>query len=154
MQKMTNKKSQQFAFVLVALFVGIFIMTLPPRTSAQCVQWDARSMYGIQQSNNILVKLELNQRGPRLSGNASFPGKTKTEHGTVIGSFRADSFRIEIKWDYGETGVYTGKLVEEWHPKAKLTYLAGDAIIKEQPDNKSRHTTWKSVVSLKCYSGR
>jgi len=111
-------------------------------------------MYGIKQSNNITVKVELIQRGPRISGNASFQGKTRMEHGTVLGSFRGDAFRIEIKWDYGETGVYTGKRIEEQAGRNKLSYLVGDAIIKEQPDNQSRHTTWKSVVSIMCYPAR
>lgn len=61
---------------------------------------------------------------------------------------------IEIKWDYGETGVYTGRRVEEVTPKVKLNYIVGDAYIKEQPDNRARRTTWKSDVSLMCYRGR
>ena len=149
-----NKNTPQLAVVLVVLLVGFSMMTLPSRTPAQCVQWDARKMYGIKQSNNILVKVELNQRGPRISGNANFQGKKGIEHGTVLGYFRGDTFRIEIKWDYGETGVYSGKRVEEGTPRAKLSYLVGDAIIKEQPDNQSRHTTWKSAVSIMCLPAR
>ena len=111
-------------------------------------------MYGIKQSNNILVKVELIQRGPRISGTANFQGKKGIEHGTVLGYFRGDLFRIEIKWDYGETGVYTGKRIEEQAGKFRLSYLVGDAIIKEQPDNQSRRTTWKSAVSIMCLPAR
>jgi len=153
-KKIMNKNTPQLAVVLVGLFVGFYMMTLPSRTQAQCIQWDARKMYGIKQSNNILVKVELIQRGPRISGNANFQGKKGIEHGTVLGYFRGDLFRIEIKWDYGETGVYVGKRIEEQTGKYRLSYLVGDAIIKEQPDNQSRRTTWKSAVSIMCLPAR
>src|SRR6478735_6845740 len=128
MEKMMKKNTPQLAIVLAGLFIGFSMMALPLRTPAQCIQWDARKMYGIKQSNNILVKVELNQRGPRISGTANFQGKKGIEHGTVIGYFRGDLFRIEIKWDYGETGVYVGKRIEEQTGKFRLSYLVGDAI--------------------------
>ena len=61
---------------------------------------------------------------------------------------------MEIKWDYGETGVYVGKRIEEKAPVGKLSYLVGEAYIKEQPNNNSRRTTWRGSHALHCYQGR
>jgi hypothetical protein len=143
---------------LAGLGVGlatIFLMMTPLRTPAQCTQWDARKLYSINQSNNIVVKLDtLIQRGPRISGTASFKGKTHLEKGTIAGDFKGDAFRIEIKWDYGETGVYTGHRIDEKVPNGKLSYLVGDAYIKEQPNNNARKTTWRGSPSILCYPSR
>lgn len=143
------------AFLGTLLSVVVLAMLTATKAAAQCPQWDVRRIYSINQSNNIVVKLvTLNQRGPRISGTASFQNKSGLQNGTIAGSMVGDAFKIEIKWDYGETGVYTAKRVEENAGKYKLSYLVGDAYIKEQPDNKKRYTTWKSSNSLVCYQGR
>lgn len=151
MLKKLKSNTPQLATVLVGLFVAGFVMLMPLSVSAQCPQWDARRMYSIKQSNNIEVKLvTLIQRGPRISGTASFQGKTRIENGTIRGDFKGDIFKIEIKWDYGETGVYTGQRVQEKAPRGTLNYLVGDAYIKEQPNNKARKTTWRGSTAINC----
>jgi len=139
---------------LIASLLLMMMMT-PSKGTAQCTQWDARKMYGIKQSNNIDVKLDtLIQRGPRISGTASFQGKTRMEKGTITGDFKGDVIRLEIKWDYGETGVYIGHRIEEKNPKGSLSYVVGEAYIKEQPNNNSRKTTWRGYPSILCYPSR
>jgi hypothetical protein len=155
MKKSLSKNTPQILAVLVGLFVTVSMLTLPSRATAQCSQWDARNIWGIKQSNNISVRIAINQRGPRISGNAVYQGKTRQEHGAVTGSFQGESFYMEIKWDYGVTGIYTGRRIEETGPRGvKVSYIVGDAYIKEQPDNRSRRTTWKSSLALNCYQGR
>ena len=138
---------------LIGVFLAIVIV-LPSQIAGQCPQWDASGIWNLNQSNKISVKMVLNQRGPRLNGNAYFQGKTGMEHGTVSGTIQGDVFHVDIKWDYGETGIYNGKRIEVRAPADKLQYLAGDAYIKEQPDNKSRRSTWRSSSAMHCYQGR
>jgi hypothetical protein len=155
MLKTIDKQTLRIATILAGLFVAFVVILTPSQTHAQCSQWDARNIWGIKQSNNISVRIAINQRGPRISGNAYFQGKTRQEHGNVTGSFQGESFYMEIKWDYGETGIYTGRRIEETGPRGvKVSYIVGDAYIKEQPDNRSRRTTWKSSLALNCYQGR
>jgi hypothetical protein len=142
-------------FGLEVVLAMIIVVLLSSISFGQCPQWDVRRIYSINQSNNIVVKLvTLNQRGPRISGTASFQNKSGTQNGAIAGSMVGDAFKVEIKWDYGETGVYSAKRVEESAGKYKLSYLAGEAYIKEQPDNMKRYTTWKSSNSLVCFQGR
>jgi hypothetical protein len=138
------------AFLGTLLSVVVLAMLTTSATSAQCPQWDVRGIYSIKQSNNIEVRVGLNQRGPRFSGNAYYPGKAHQEHGTISGSMQGDSLYMEIKWDYGETGIYIGKRITEQGPRAKLSYLAGEAYIKEQPNNKSRRSTWRGSLAIHC----
>jgi hypothetical protein len=158
MQKKTATESPcvyRITTVLAGSLVAMAMMLSTSSVSAQCSQWDARNIWGINQSNKIFVRIGLNQRGPRMSGNAYFQGKTRQEHGAITGSLQGESFYMEIKWDYGETGIYTGRRIEETGPRGvKVSYLVGDAYIKEQPDNRSRRTTWKSSSALMCYHGR
>ena len=58
------------AFVAIVVCAAIALLRSP--AMSQCPQWDATQIYSIKQSNNIVVKVGLNQRGPRLSGNAFF----------------------------------------------------------------------------------
>jgi len=156
---MLNRKfmlsPRSFNFLATLLFSILVTISTAAHTSAQCSQWSIRTVYGINQSNNITVKIvSVIQRGPRISGTASFRNNAGVQNGTYAGSMVGDDFKIEIKWDYGETGVYTAKRVVENVGKDKLSYLVGQAYIKEQPNNRSRYTTWKSSNSLICYQGR
>ena len=144
------------AFTASVLFLAMFVtVLLSAHAYSQCPQWDVRRFLSINQSNNIAVKIDtIIQRGPRFSGTVSFRNKAGLQKGILTGGMKGDDFRAEIKWDYGETGVYTAKRVVEKAPVGTLSWLVGEAYIKEQPDNKSRRTTWRSSNPLNCYQDR
>ena len=151
----TNEKLLLRKYVRTAAWLIFVLPLLGSAIAAQCMQWDARKLYSINQSNNIVVKLDtLIQRGPRISGTASFQGKTHLEKGTITGDFKGDVLTLQIKWDYGETGMYVGHRIEEKVSTGKLSYVVGDAYIKEQPNNNARKTTWRGSPSILCYPSR
>ena len=107
----------------------------------------------LRQTNGIKVKLSLTQKGQNLTGRASFQdmklGRRHIQSGDVTGKLTLEEsiryyFRVEIWWDYGETGVYTGTIDQT------NGILGGDAYILQDPRNKGRQTNWKIMQEIPC----
>lgn len=127
-------------------------MLTPSRIACQdCRQWNIAGNWALRQDNKINVNMILRQTRDQISGTAAYPGRKHVERGTVTGTLVSkevrrpgtisltnfeDHLHLEIKWDYGETGVYDGKV--QYGLK-----LQGAAYIKEDGSSE-RRTTWHS----------
>ena len=119
--------------------------------------------WDLKQINKILVKLSLTQNGTRVTGLASYQGmkqgRPHSENGDVTGTFVETELnryrlRLEIKWDYGETGVYTGWTSKQFNQVTGRSdgrwWIKGDAYILQDPNNEARMTGWQFVKNLPC----
>jgi hypothetical protein len=117
----------------------------------------------LKQENGITVKLSLLQKGERVTGSASFQGMKQghghTEIGKVSGVFKSEgkhstTLRIDIKWEYGETGVYKGylqnRVARNKYTSAQM--IKGEAYITEDATNRDRRTYWQIVEDISCNS--
>ena len=111
---------------------------------------DITGDWTLRQTNGIKLKLSLVQN---VTGRASFQdtkqGRRHIETGDVTGKLTLEEsiryyFRVEIWWDYGETGVYTGTIGQA------DGILSGDAYILQDPRNKARQTNWKIMQEIPC----
>jgi hypothetical protein len=121
-------------------------------SAAENWRWDVSGKWTINQSNNILVRLQLRQTGTVVTGTASYHrstppdrrligGKFGTEFeqgGSVEGIINASQCELRVKWGYGETGVYRGTISSDGK-------LSGTAYILQDPNNAARKCTWSSV---------
>jgi len=139
----------------------LLLTILASSAAAQNCKYDVTGDWTLQQENGITVKLSLRLADKKVTGSASFQG-TKQGHGhieigKVAGVFQKEGqfkmvFRIEIKWEYGETGVYRGFL-EERCPDNKCNgarRIRGDAHIAEDATNQDRKTSWKILQDIPC----
>ena len=136
-----------------AFVIGLPLMLMPSQIAGQeCRQWNVAGNWVLRQDNKINVNMILRQTGDQISGTAAYPGQKHVERGTVTGTFASKEvprpgtktlsnfehhLRLEIKWDYGETGVYEGNV--QYGLK-----LEGGAYIKEHAGSSERSTTWHS----------
>lgn len=146
--------------------VGIVLMltALSSCTFAQRCKFNVNGDWDLQQNNGILVKVSLTQKGTKVTGLASYVGRKQghahTETGDITGTFSLDGsklyrLRMKIKWDYGETGIYTGWVDQGFIPGTGRSvdgkwWMRGDAYIEEDPHNSARMTAWKFVKNIPC----
>ena len=139
--------------LIAAFAIGSTLMLMPSKIAGQeCRQWNVAGNWVLRQDNKINVNMILRQTGDRISGTAAYPGQKHVERGTVTGTFVSKEstrpgttsisnfehhLRLEIKWDYGETGVYDGNVYYGLK-------LEGGAYIKEHAGDGARSTTWHS----------
>jgi hypothetical protein len=139
-------------FISAPFVIGLALTLMPSQIAGQdCRQWDVAGNWALHQDNNINVNMILRQTRDQISGTAAYPGRKHVERGTVKGTLISveyprpgtqsitdfkESLHLEIKWDYGETGVYDGRV--QYGLK-----LQGAAYIKEDR-RRERETTWHS----------
>lgn len=160
MKNNMKTKRRQLLSTVTALLLA-FICVPPSSVKAQCSQWDIvhGGQWQIRQSDKTVVTLNLQQNGKSFIGKASFERRKLikrntaikdmyglvVENGQVDGTLEGDTFRAEIFWDYGETGVYTGKLNAQGR-------IEGSGYIKQDPNNAARQWTWHSNERMNCAS--
>ena len=153
MDRTTLRRFLISTYPFIAAAFGSTLMLMPSQIAGQdCRQWNIAGNWALRQDNKINVNMILRQTRDQISGTASYPGRKHVERGTVTGTLVSkevrrpgtislsnfeDHLRLEIKWDYGETGVYQGSV--QYGLK-----LQGDAYIKEHIGDPSRYTTWHS----------
>jgi len=132
------------------LVITLFFMFASTVAVAQCTP-AFRGKGALKQSNGIFVEMSLAQDRTRLTGSAWYEGRRhKIERGSVQGTAETTGSRgilhLQIKWDYGETGVYDGT----W-TISDGDDLVGTAFIKEDPLNEKRSTRWRWWWHVNCY---
>ena len=138
-------------FISAPFVIGLALMLMPSQIAGQdCRQWNVAGNWALRQDNKINVNMILRQTRDQISGTAAYPGRKHVERGTVTGTFVTKEvprpgaktisnfeyhLHLEIKWDYGETGVYDGNV--QYGLK-----LQGAAYIKEHAGSRERSTAW------------
>ncbi len=146
--------------------IAIFLMlaALASSSNAQSCRFNVSGDWDLRQNNGILVKVSLTQKGNKVTGLASYQGMKQghahTETGEITGTFNPteslNRYRLEmdIKWDYGETGIYTGWVGKDYSQTTGRTdgkwWMRGDAYILQDPNNAARRTAWKFTKNLPC----
>jgi hypothetical protein len=142
----------------------LIIVGLSSYAAAQNCKFNVNGDWDLRQNNGILVKISLTQKGDSVTGLASYQGMKQghshTETGDISGTFHpseaAGAYRLQlnIKWDYGETGVYTGWVGKRYiQPSGRSDgkwWIKGDAFILQDPNNFARMTAWQFVKNLPC----
>ncbi len=125
------------------LFAAILAL-LPISAGAQCrTQWLARGHEVVtimQRGQKYGMHLSLEQKGRVITGTASHQTTTGVNKGTVDGTLDRDSFRAQIFWANGQTGVYSATVL----PSGRLD---GEGYEKASPNIR---VTWHSAGVLKC----
>jgi len=144
----------------IALLPLLILIALSSFAAAQKCTWNLTGDWTIDQYNGIKVKLTLRQTGTKVRGTASYQG-TKQGHahmefGKVKGVFEENengtfSFLVDIKWEYGETGIYRGQLKRTKRNGFNDRYmLMGNAYIAEDSGNSARKTDWETAEAIPC----
>ena len=89
---------------------------------AECNRWDASGQWQIKQGD-LVVKVDLGQTGSTLRGTAQYRRKDKdyslhgnpavikrTLNGGVVGKVDGNNINLEMDWDDGSGGIYTGTI--------------------------------------------
>jgi hypothetical protein len=146
--------------ILIVLVFG----SLASSSAAQSCKFNVNGDWDLWQNNGILVKISLTQTGEKVTGLASYQGmkqgRRHSENGDVTGTFypteSTSRYRLylEIKSDYGETGVYTGWVDKQYSQATGRSngkwWMKGDAYIRQDPNNFARMTAWRFVKNLPC----
>ena len=148
------------------LIIGA-IASVTQSGATECTKWDVGGQWVMNQSNKILVTVDLRQNGDVVTGTASYPGRKGVIHGSVDGTVNPpfvtksgdlarakgapefvnhpQSLTISIYWDYGETGVYIGDI----GPRGRIE---GSGYIKQDAKNAGRQWAWFSNRTMNCAS--
>ena len=152
----------------IVITAGLFLLILTvfrSYSAAQTCNFDISGDWDLLQNNRILVKISLSQKGDKVTGQASYEGVKQghkhTETGDVTGTFSQMGtplqyrLRIKIRWDYGETGIYTGTVMKRYSQTTGRSdgkwWMYGDAYIQEDPENNARKTGWHFARTLPCH---
>jgi hypothetical protein len=142
----------------------LIIVGLSSYAAAQNCKFYVNGDWDLWQNNGILVKISLAQKGESVTGLASYQGMKQghshAETGDISGTFYPTEgsgryrLQLKIKWDYGETGVYTGWIDKRYNQDTGRSdgkwWMKGDAYIQEDPNNDARMTAWKFVKNIPC----
>jgi len=152
-----------FKFVVALSRSCLFIVIVAALSSFAAAQKCSPSVTGdwtLQQDNGITVKLTLRQTDKKVTGSASFQGMKQghghMEFGKVYGVFQQEGannypLRIEIRWDYGETGVYRGWLQTRCGDsgcKETSLIIKGYAYIQRDANNQDRRSNWRILQDI------
>ena len=123
------------------VFGSIFAVLLPSAAQAACEQWDAGGQWALLQTNEFGVAFDLQQTGAELQGQATgFVGYKVRNYGSVDGTIKGNSFDLNVYWNGGAIGVYTGKV----GPQGRIE---GSTYDKMDP---SSTANWRSDTTVKC----
>jgi len=145
----------------LAMFCCLVAAALSSMAAAQ--KCTVTGDWTLKQENGITVKLSLLQKGEKVTGSASFQGMKQghghIEIGKVSGVFKPEgphtiTLRIEIRWEYGETGVYKGYLQNRGsgNKYSVAQMIKGETYIREDATNRDRRTNWQIVEDIPCNS--
>ena len=97
------------------LLFALILALLPSSLEAECAQWDVAIDWGLQQSDGILVHMELAQErgGTNLSGRASYSDKIHAvrQQGDVKGTVQGNKFDLRVVWRTGNVGLWNGTIL-------------------------------------------
>ena len=128
---------------------AIFVLSLPAAAHAACEQWDVRGKWTIKQTNGFSVIFQLEQTGAELQGKAGdaspqgdcvLTATCPLFSGSVDGTIKGNSFDLNVYWNGGAIGVYTGKV----GPQGRIE---GSTYDKMDP---SSTANWRSDTTVKC----
>lgn len=154
-----------FRSIVTLSRTGFFVVIVAALSSFAAAQKCSPSVTGewtLQQDNGITVKLSLRQTDKKVTGRASFQGMKQghghIEVGSVLGWFQQEGpnnypLRIEITWEYGETGVYRGWLQTRCGDsgcKETSQIIKGYAYIQRDANNQDRRSNWRILQDIPC----
>jgi hypothetical protein len=154
-----------FTFIVAVSRTCLLIVIVAALSSFAAAQKCTPSVTGdwtLQQDNGITVKLSLRQTDKKVTGSASFQGMKQghghMEFGKVDGVFQQEGphnypLRVEIRWDYGEIGVYKGWLQTRCGDsgcKGTGNIIKGYAYIRQDALNQDRKSNWRIVQDIPC----
>lgn len=141
--KTTNLIIKRASILFGVWFVAVLAL-LPISARAQCsTKWLASGHEAVsimQRGQKYGMHLSLEQKGRVITGTASHQTTNGVNKGTVDGTLDRDSFRAQIFWTNGQTGVYIGTVL----PSGRLD---GEGYEKASPNIR---VTWHSSGVLKC----
>jgi hypothetical protein len=141
--KATNLIIKPTTVLFGVLFITVLAL-VPISAGAQCsTKWLASGHEVVsimQRGQRYGIHLSLVQKGRVITGTASHQTSSGVNKGTVDGTIDGDSFRVQIFWNNGQTGVYIANVL----PSGRLD---GEGYEKNSPNVRP---TWHSVGVLKC----
>ena len=111
-----------------------------PAVAQSCDQWSADGTFRLRLSNGYTVRCTLNQDGQNFAGYCSAGGNDGDAKGWIKNS---SQFRLDVTWDGGARGRYTGVVNDDGDVEDSWTYD------RSNPDVKAR---WSNTSGLTCAS--